>query len=362
MMQVLLEYNYPFFISTGFLLFFIITNRNFNKEISRLFYTVIILLSLVVISDNVGFFCNRLASPCLILRKWMNFISNVLRPFSLYFVILLFIRDAPLKLKHLLLIPGEINLILNIVGMFTKLVCHFNEFNQIYYGPLNYSAAITAIIYISLMLFFAFKSFSRKNYLEFSVMVLIFSLIIFGIMVKNIFGYYFVLNAINSISLTFIYLYMNVQKYKRDDLTNVLNRRSFVIDEERLGGDLKAIISIDLNNLKVINDTQGHEEGDKALITLCKVVNSCLLMGTELYRTGGDEFEILCGKKSSALELEKMMLDIRLKMDDTPYRCAMGIGYSEPGCISDPEQIRAKADAHMYEDKSRMKGGSNNVR
>ena len=53
-------------------------------------------------------------------------------------------------------------------------------------------------------------------------------------------------------------------------------------------------VSLDRNNLKEINDSQGYDGGDKAICTMARVVEAEFLPNCYLYRTGGDEFMILC--------------------------------------------------------------------
>jgi GGDEF domain-containing protein len=84
-----------------------------------------------------------------------------------------------------------------------------------------------------------------------------------------------------------------------DALTGCANRRA--LDEEvvrtlasarRSGLDM-ALAVLDLDGLKVINDTKGHPAGDAALVSLVEVLRSALRKADTLYRTGGDEFVVL---------------------------------------------------------------------
>lgn len=115
-----------------------------------------------------------------------------------------------------------------------------------------------------------------------------------------------------------------------------------------------AVASIDLNNLKKINDTEGHAAGDKAICTVVCCIRKQLINGCTLYRTGGDEFMLLCAKQSRE-SIECVLQKIR----KTPYSCAIGIAYYEVG--DDFETVCAEADAMMYKNKRAMKvkmGGS----
>ena len=85
--------------------------------------------------------------------------------------------------------------------------------------------------------------------------------------------------------------------YIKDPLTGILNRRGF---EKRLSekfdkdGKMKkplAIVSIDMDNLKAINDTFGHNSGDDAIRELARCINNALKVDEFVARMGGDEFE-----------------------------------------------------------------------
>lgn len=87
--------------------------------------------------------------------------------------------------------------------------------------------------------------------------------------------------------------------YLKDPLTDTFNRRGF---EKKLSekfdsdGKMKkrlAVVSIDMDSLKPINDTYGHSEGDEAIKGLAKCISSALAPGEFVARMGGDEFEVV---------------------------------------------------------------------
>jgi diguanylate cyclase (GGDEF)-like protein len=96
---------------------------------------------------------------------------------------------------------------------------------------------------------------------------------------------------------------------RRDGLTGLLNRRAF--DEaigdsfarmERLDERL-AVLSIDLDHFKVVNDTHGHAAGDEVIRTLTRVVLANLRKIDRMFRVGGEEFIVtLPGADSTAAQ------------------------------------------------------------
>ena len=110
---------------------------------------------------------------------------------------------------------------------------------------------------------------------------------------------------------------MILQLSEKDALTGLLNRQSFYASTSNDTKDLNALVSIDMNGLKAINDQEGHAAGDKALATLA----FCFLQATSakdsVYRLGGDEFVIVC-RKVSEEDVQKLVKSIRSKVSETP--------------------------------------------
>jgi diguanylate cyclase (GGDEF)-like protein len=84
-----------------------------------------------------------------------------------------------------------------------------------------------------------------------------------------------------------------------DDLTGIGNRRYFMerlqwaLDEGRRGEHLLAVLYLDLDGFKPINDTYGHASGDEVLVATARRLEQCIRPGDALARLGGDEFAIL---------------------------------------------------------------------
>jgi diguanylate cyclase (GGDEF)-like protein len=84
-----------------------------------------------------------------------------------------------------------------------------------------------------------------------------------------------------------------------DDLTGIGNRRYFMerlqwaLDEGRRGEEAVAVLYLDLDGFKPINDTYGHASGDQVLIATARRLEQCIRPGDALARLGGDEFAIL---------------------------------------------------------------------
>ena len=130
------------------------------------------------------------------------------------------------------------------------------------------------------------------------------------------------------------------------------------------GEDLSfAILMIDLNFLKKVNDTYGHENGNIYLVNCGNMVRK-IYGESNSYRFGGDEFVVvLSGKKareSESLTSEFKAEIKRLQEDPTlkPWEkvsAAVGISHFDPATDISVEEVFKRADQNMYEDKIAMK-------
>lgn len=154
----------------------------------------------------------------------------------------------------------------------------------------------------------------------------------------------------------------------RDSLTGLYNRRGF----EKKCSDLLAgivpgkeilIMSIDLDNLKYINDHYGHAMGDLAITTSANIFNNYSVSDSVCARFGGDEYVLVLATDSAADQEKKIMdyLDAKLKefnhSEEHPFELVMSIGFAgikEPTMEMLYETLKI-ADSKMYEQKRKHK-------
>ena len=137
-----------------------------------------------------------------------------------------------------------------------------------------------------------------------------------------------------------------------DSLTGLLNRQSYyqALNDEK--NKISYVVSVDMNNLKEINDNYGHAAGDEALIVITEVLKAHVGNNGTVYRVGGDEFMILfigVNEEDVVTRIEKM----KDELSKTRFTCAFGYAKNDSRITID-EAIK-ESDKQMYLDKARTK-------
>ncbi len=156
-----------------------------------------------------------------------------------------------------------------------------------------------------------------------------------------------------------------------DTTTGALTRRTaeqFLRDElDRFGqgGSDTAFIMVDMDNLKTINDTYGHDAGDEILKNTVEVLRSQIRHDDRIFRWGGDEFVIACHglRIENAVSISEKWVkaveesSIDFEGNGISTTVSMGISYFRPN-DSDSMDVIDRADEAMYRAK---RGGRNRV-
>ena len=150
-----------------------------------------------------------------------------------------------------------------------------------------------------------------------------------------------------------------------DSLTGVKTKNAYILAEEKINkriddGEIEklGIAIFDLNDLKNINDTHGHDAGDQAIVNACRLISEVFELSS-IYRVGGDEYvAILEGEeydhRLSLIQEFNKRIETNIKHGNVVVSAGLAIYKKDED--KDLNSIFKKADANMYEHKKYLKG------
>ena len=149
-----------------------------------------------------------------------------------------------------------------------------------------------------------------------------------------------------------------------DDLTGLPNRRLFqdrlgsAIERARRLGTQSALLLVDLDHFKNVNDTFGHHTGDQVLARVASVLTGRVRRSDTVARTGGDEFSIVLEEPTSRQDAENVcnslmqLLAEPLNVDQHTVTVGASVGLAIfPDDASNAESLCIAADLRMYSEK-----------
>lgn len=155
-----------------------------------------------------------------------------------------------------------------------------------------------------------------------------------------------------------------------DALTNLPNRPlflehlSYVLSRRREGDALAAVLFLDIDDFKTVNDRFGHAGGDELLRSIAKRLRESIREGDIVARFGGDEFAVLAdglrsiedARLAAGRVLDYLAVPFSLQGENVEVHASIGIALQEPGKTSAEDLLR-RGDAAMHATKREAKGG-----
>lgn len=169
-----------------------------------------------------------------------------------------------------------------------------------------------------------------------------------------------IIDLAHEVSKSIIAKHEKEQLIKRaytDNLTQINNRTFCSEYMAALDSQKKphyTIINLDLNNLKITNDTLGHAEGDRLLVSASQVISEAFSTSGIIGRMGGDEFIAIIPSIDSAM-IDNLMDKFQNLMTEANVSIAYGIAYSSEFKNPTTKLVYDLADDRMYENKKLQK-------
>ncbi len=348
-MYEIITFNFvTLFLISGFVLL-LCTGDVFDKKIEMLFAVGIACVFVLVVVDVVDSYMSH--QPTLHnARYFSSALGYTVRPIALGVFISILLR----RRKDLLYlwVPIIIESIIAMTNYWTHIMFYFDENNVFYRGPLGLLPHSLCIVYMVLLAYYAIKRFNTTDTGEIITVFYIIAICLFAMYFETFHGIKYLLTGAIVCACTIYYTYLYVQIYKTDSLTGVYNRHTFEKHIKNSERQDKVVICVDLNNLKVINDKEGHTMGDEALCVVAHILLESSEKRCRVYRLGGDEFMII-GQNKSADDAKELIARAKKNLSSTKYSASFGYAMYTPD--DDFDEVCAKADEEMYKDKRLMK-------
>jgi diguanylate cyclase (GGDEF)-like protein len=141
-----------------------------------------------------------------------------------------------------------------------------------------------------------------------------------------------------------------------DPLTRLLNRRALLreltaaVDEDRP----LALVFLDVDNFKDVNDGYGHAVGDRVLVQLASLLVELVRSGDDAFRVGGDEFALLlrgAGELEAREVVARIVAAVEANIDPLVRTLSASFGIAPSSGAQEPEELLRVADEAMYDAK-----------
>lgn len=359
-------------ITTFILLFFIffIGYRKLDHKdaLNRSFLLTTIGVMIGLFAESATDMLNGYSSGLAItFNKLFSVILFIVAP-MIAFSFLLFIFNLIFQKKHLkknlwliLIVPIVSNVVISLLSPFYGLFFYINNLGVYSRGPLWMLSALSTYVYLLLGLMLVLLN---KRYMLTQDFWLILGIgtvpILGGIVQSLVYGIMTMWSSAGA-ALIIAYLFLQERMVRLDSLTGAWNRESFFnVYTRRIQQSPNktfGAIYFDIDNLKQINDTYGHLEGDNAIILVMKVIDESIKSGYTMCRLGGDEFILLhdCETETEIfdmLDTIKEAFKTHAEMKQKPYllACSFSAALYTSG-YSSLNALLSKLDYLMYQEK-----------
>ena len=259
------------------------------------------------------------------------------------------------KRKYLYYIPVIISVPILYTSQKTHLIYWFDE-NNLYIAAdsiMRYYPYFLFLLYVVIFVIIFMFRYARYGAAERKGIFVSIVAASIGVLLHTIFEIDVDYSTLFASLLLIYYLSLYVLTAKEDTLTHLLNRQCYYSDSDNLKDQISAVVSVDMNDLKKINDTEGHDAGDTALMTVANCLTATRMRNKKVYRIGGDEYAVFYIGKTED-DVKKDIEDMKDNLIRTPYVCAFGYEMVDRK-DHDIHGAMRLADKEMYANKAKLK-------
>ena len=275
-------------------------------------------------------------------RVVLSVINYILRPIVLFKFIAY--RDEKAERKWYLIAPLILNTLIMSSALYCDVAFSYTEANGFCRGPLGYTQHVVSTYY-GAYIFWDILRIKDDSFRE-RLPLLVSILSIFGAMLIETTGTRVLLTDLTTLLFCLLFEFYHCRYYaRRDILTGLYNRVVYTSDLKKYYSRMTGMALIDMNDLKFINDTQGHQAGDEAIRAAANCVTEALAGAGRVYRIGGDEFAVLL----TGTGCESFRDALKQKSAAAGCNFSTGMAAVCPGETS--KELVKRADEDMYRNK-----------
>ncbi len=376
-MKEFISYNFVPVIGIFMMLAVTMKNKSLSKRKRHFFIVTIVIFSLSVIFRNADNITSEYAQYT-IRRAVYSAFGYCSRTLVIYSLIGTDFNLKKRKIRKVFLWLG-IPLIITAFGafsvFFTNQVYSFTPDNHFKAGPLYWINYVPLFFYLFIVAGIAVYDFIHKKYRH-ATMILA-SLCLMGIaMLFEFFSFHALMceNAITMALMLYMFFFQNdeyLQNRKQlknkaviDSLTGIYNRQGYNEIMRRLSQDkdmMVAMLVLDIDHFKEINDTYGHATGDIILKNVAKLLKVTFRTSDYVFRYGGDEFVVVMLGITDNLsfvvknKINSINVQLQNPISNVPKTSvSAGLSFSENGVS---EKLFLEADEALYVTKTGTKMG-----
>lgn len=353
-------------------------NGRMLKSTKNRFYETYVLVILVTLAEWASVVLNGAPAWTMGIHRIVKCMDYTLTPVAGYYFARQLQEEYAGSIKNWVLAVLSANAVLEMISIYTGWTFYLDANNVYHHGPLYFVYAVIFCIVI-LYVLLAFYTYSRnfKNNNSISLFAIM-TLVCMGIGIQELIGgglrtscFSLAFGAV----LLFIHYNEFLQQQKDDDLsyqkqllekdamTGLGSRYAYIealqfYDRQEVLPQNFVVFSVDVNGLKVVNDTLGHEAGDEIICGAAFCIETVLGPYGQCFRTGGDEFVALLDRLQGqqANEVQKQLraaVDAWRGEKVDNLRIASGYAAAEEHPDLTVEKLVHVADTMMYADKER---------
>ncbi|MDF2615688.1 MAG: conserved rane protein of unknown function, partial [Sedimentibacter sp.] len=278
--------------------------------------------------------------------------------------VLLFLYNNEISSKKIIYsFPLLLNSVISIATYKTGWIFYFDQAAKYHRGSLFLIPIAVGFFYYILFMISILKNDSKYENDDMLFLKYVFLMPVLGVSLQLYFVEFHIVWPSVALSLLLYYIFLRELQFKYDVISGIMNRKAFEREMEIYNDEdnVVALVVLDLNDLKKINDSKGHHAGDKAILISATVLQESFEKIGKVYRIGGDEFCALCAGASethiaeSLKKLENLLIEVNNIHDmkiELAYGCAF---YMKEEDKSIYETFKC-ADRRMYEHKAKLKG------